>query len=178
MRIAYCKVKTLNLLPYAIRNTPLLPYAIRNTHLFREVIVKKSLSILAVLTLLPAMAQNSISGTVSIPAKLQLKNIVVWLCKATDSACLQGPFKMVKLSGNGQKASYQFSGLAAGQYAVWAFHDKGGDGIYAHGGDEEIAPYTKGHAKSMHMGNHSMVEPTLVSAGAKNINIEIKGPMR
>ena len=140
--------------------------------------MKKTLSLLSVLVLLPALAQNSISGTVSIPAKLQLKNIVVWLCKATDAACVQGPFKAQKLSGSGQKETYQFAGLAAGQYAVWAFHDKGADGIYAHGGDEEIAPYTKGHAKSMHMGNHSMTEPTLVSVPAKNINIEIKGPMR
>lgn len=140
--------------------------------------MKKTLSILAALTLLPALAQNNtIGGVVSIPAKLQLKNVVVWLCKSTDSACLQGPFKVQKLSGTGQKASYQFSGLAKGQYAVWAFHDKDGDGIYAHGGDEEIATYTKSHTKQMHMGNHSMTEPTLVSVPAKNINIEIKGPM-
>lgn len=136
----------------------------------------------AILTLIPALAQalaqnNSISGTVSIPANLELKNIVVWVCKATDSACLGTPVKALKLSGSGQKASYQVGGLVPGQYAVWAFHDRDGDGFYAHGSDEEIAPYTRGHG-TMHMGNHSMTEPTLVKVPAQNIHITIKGPMR
>lgn len=139
----------------------------------------KHFPILFVLLVCSGLAQStgSISGVVSIPAGLKLSNIIVWVCKGSDSMCLEGPVKAIKLSGNGRTARYEAKDLPLGEYVVWAFNDKGNDGLYDHSGDEEVAPYMRGMAGMTNMAGHSMMTPSVIkleSAALRGINIQIK----
>lgn len=121
-----------------------------------------------------ASAKPAIGGTVTVPENMALEKVVVWLCPAKDAMCLEPPLKVVRLSGYGRTANYSFTDLPPGRYAVWAFYDQDGDGIYKHGSNAPIAPYYQGSAVAMQMGNHTMLQPTLVTPPAQEINLEIK----
>lgn len=121
-----------------------------------------------------ASAQPSISGTVTVPAGMPLEKVVVWLCPAKDAMCLEPPLKALRLSGSGRSTRYSFTDLPPGRYAVWAFYDKDGDGVYKHGSDTMMVPYFKGSPMTMPMGNHTMLQPTLVMPPAQGINLELK----
>ena len=80
---------------------------------------------------------NGISGTLTAPQGGDVRGAVVEACFVANNQCDESSpnTQVVTITQSGSSASYNFSGLAAGQYAVFAGKDVNGNGSFGDAGD-------------------------------------------
>jgi hypothetical protein len=79
-------------------------------------------------------AERYISGTLTVPAGVNLLHIFVAACSEADPMCMQDIVRVVPLTSEdwvaragGEKLRYLLPDLPAGQYSLWALNDLNGN---------------------------------------------------
>ncbi|NJK46155.1 MAG: hypothetical protein HC933_19550 [Pleurocapsa sp. SU_196_0] len=126
-------------------------------------------SVLVGLSVVLAQGGGSITGFVTVPAKVQnLEKLVVLACAKADPMCLK-PAQVVSLAGktgiavkDARKIPYSLVRLPAGEYFVYALNDKN-DNLQHDFETEELGGYFK----------DGTFDPILVTPPARTVNFDL-----
>jgi hypothetical protein len=116
-----------------------------------------------------AQGGGSITGFVTVPAKVQnLEKLIVLACAKADPMCLK-PVQVVSLNGktgiavkDGRKIPYSLVRLPADEYFVYALNDKNGNRMHDFE-TEELGGYFK----------EGTFDPILVTPPARGVDFDL-----